>query len=182
MPGQSVPLLPDQLAPDLLFAARPCFPRRANGGTTHHDLHRTRPRLSRLRCGCSSPRPARLANPNRTPTVFLTATLLLALSAAVPSIDSLAMLSWILAVINFGAGMWIAMYLTMAQEVSSDHVSTAAGLLGGSGSLAGAVAMWAVGVVTKSTGSFDIPFTSVAVVAAVAGWAVTRATRVASFR
>ena len=32
---------------------------------------------------------------------------------------------------------WIAMYLTMAQEVSATNLSTAASLLGGSGSLAG---------------------------------------------
>jgi cyanate permease len=72
--------------------------------------------------------------------------------------------------------MWIAMYLTMAQEVSSEHVSTAAGLLGGSGSLAGALAMWAVGIVTQRTSSFDIPFASVTVatiLAAGLGWRIT---------
>ena len=69
-----------------------------------------------------------------------------------------------------------SLYLTMAQEVSEEHVSTAAGLLGGSGSLAGAVAMWAVGKVTLETGSFAIPMIAVAVagiLAAVAGFAVT---------
>jgi cyanate permease len=82
---------------------------------------------------------------------------------------------------NFGAGTWIAMYLTMAQEVSSTHVSTAAGLLGGSGSLAGALAMWAVGRVTKSTGDFVIPMLAVSVaafVAALAGIAVVRGQKV----
>ena len=47
--------------------------------------------------------------------------------------------------VNFGLGIWVAMYLTMAQEVSSTHISTAIGLLSGCGSLAGALAMWAVG-------------------------------------
>jgi len=72
------------------------------------------------------------------------------------------------------------MYLTMAQEVSAEHISTAAGLLGGSGSLAGALAMWAVGRVTHQTGSFAIPMIAVAgagVLAALAGLAVTRAGR-----
>jgi hypothetical protein len=83
----------------------------------------------------------------------------------------------LLVIANFGAGAWIAMYLTMAQEVSDTHVSTAAGLLGGSGSLAGALAMWAVGAVTHHTGSFVVPMLSVsaaAALAACAGLAVVR--------
>ena len=78
---------------------------------------------------------------------------------------------------NFGAGMWIAMYLTMAQEVSGTHVSTAIGILSGCGSLAGALAMWAVGRVTRQTASFAIPMSAVAlatVLAAMAGWAASR--------
>ncbi|MBK7930512.1 MAG: hypothetical protein IPJ98_24460 [Bryobacterales bacterium] len=39
----------------------------------------------------------------------------------------------LLVVANVGIGIWIAMYLTMAQEVSVRAVSTAAGLLSGSG-------------------------------------------------
>jgi cyanate permease len=67
----------------------------------------------------------------------------------------------------------------MAQEVSLTHVSTAAGLLGGSGSLVGAVAMWAVGRVTQQTHLFAIPLVGVAlavVLAAFAGWAVNAKT------
>jgi ACS family hexuronate transporter-like MFS transporter len=111
--------------------------------------------------------------------VFLAATLLLGMSAAVPLADTIGESAAVLAAVNFGAGMWIAMYLTMAQEVSPAHVSTAAGLLGGSGSLAGAFAMWAVGSVTRQTGSFLVPLTAVsaaAVLAALAGLAVTRET------
>lgn len=101
--------------------------------------------------------------------VFLTATALLLPSAALPFLSGLDAAVGVLAVVNFGVGLWIAMYLTMAQEVSSTHVSTAAGLLGGSGSLAGAVAMWAVGRVTQQTGSFTIPMVAVAVAAVFAG-------------
>lgn len=108
--------------------------------------------------------------------VFGLATVLGALSAVVPWMkDPL----WLLVVVNFAIGMWIASYLTMAQEVSPANVSTAAGLLGGSGSLAGALAMWAVGRVTKDTGSFALPFLAVAValvVAFFAGWAAQRRT------
>jgi len=74
-------------------------------------------------------------------------------------------------------GVWVAMYLTMIQDVSDTHVSTALGLVGGCGSLAGALAMWAVGKVTHETGSFTIPmiaFSVAAIVSAVAGCVASR--------
>jgi cyanate permease len=79
--------------------------------------------------------------------------------------------------VNLGLGIWSSMYLTMAQEVSSTHVSTAAGTLSGFGSLVGAFAMWAVGRVTNSAGDFTIPMVSVTVaivLAAIGGWATSR--------
>jgi cyanate permease len=69
------------------------------------------------------------------------------------------------------------MYLTLAQEVSPAYVSTAAGLLGGSGSLAGALYMQIVGRVSQATGSFVLPFTITSVMAATAGAAGWLATR-----
>lgn len=112
--------------------------------------------------------------------VFLSATALMGVAAAIPFAGSQQLLIAALMTLNFAAGCWIAMYLTMAQEVSSEDVSTAAGLLGGSGSLAGALAMWAVGWVTTATGSFSAPFAAVAaagVLAAIAGWSVTSGDR-----
>lgn len=109
--------------------------------------------------------------------VFLVATFFLALSAVVPYLADVNAAVATLVAVNFGAGAWIAMYLTMAQEVSPTRVSTAAGLLGGSGSLVGALAMWGVGRVTKETGSFLIPLVGVAVaaiIAAMAGLLVVR--------
>jgi cyanate permease len=82
-----------------------------------------------------------------------------------------------LVLVNFGLGIWVAIYLTMAQEVSGTHVSTAIGILSGCGSLAGALAMWAVGRVTRQTASFTIPMSTVAAaaaLAALAGWAASR--------
>lgn len=99
--------------------------------------------------------------------VFTIATVLLAVCGLVPFVQLQGAIV-LLVLTNFGVGTWIAMYLTMAQEVSATHVSTAAGLLGGSGSLAGAVLMWAVGVVTKQTGSFLIPMLGVTVAALLA--------------
>ena len=109
--------------------------------------------------------------------VFLSATALLCLAAVTPHLADARLAVASLAVVNFAVGAWIAMYLTMAQDVSTDNVSTAAGLLGGSGSLAGALAMWAVGRVTQETGSFAGPMAAVAVagiLAAAAGMLVGR--------
>ncbi len=109
--------------------------------------------------------------------VFSAATVLLALSCSVPFAPDVTAATVILVVVNIGVRSWISMYLAMAQEVSAKHVSTAVGLLGGWGSLAGALAMWAVGRVTRLTASFAIPMAAVSaapVLAAAAGFAVSR--------
>jgi len=109
--------------------------------------------------------------------VFLSATVLVAACALVPFLAATSSAVAALVAVNLGLGIWTSMYLTLAQEVSSEHVSTAAGTLSGFGSLAGAVAMWAVGRITESTGSFTIPMVSVTValgLAAVAGLAASR--------
>ena len=109
--------------------------------------------------------------------VFFIATAALACCGAVPFAATTREAVVLLVLANFGAGTWIAMYLTMAQEVSPTHVSTAAGLLGGSGSLAGAFAMWGVGRITSLTSSFLIPMLAVTIAAcaaALAGIAVVR--------
>ncbi len=112
--------------------------------------------------------------------VLSAATALMACSAFVPLPSGMAWAVAALVAANCGTGMWIAMYLTMAQEVSAADVSTAAGLLGGSGSLAGAVAMWGVGRVTQASSSFTLPFLGVAaaaLLAGVAGWRANDARR-----
>jgi ACS family hexuronate transporter-like MFS transporter len=109
--------------------------------------------------------------------VFMTATGLVGLCAIVPFIAKPWGAVAALVAVNMGLGTWNSMYLTMAQEVSSTHVSTAAGTLSAFGSLVGALAMWAVGNVTGSIGGFTIPLIAVTVaiaLAAVAGWAATR--------
>jgi ACS family hexuronate transporter-like MFS transporter len=112
-------------------------------------------------------------------TVFLLATVPLAACAMVPLLN-LSQAVFVLVAVNMGLGIWVAMYLTLVQDVSAAHVSTALGLLSGAGSLAGAVAMWAVGRVTQHTGSFTLPlaaFSLAAVISAVAGCAVSRESR-----
>ena len=103
--------------------------------------------------------------------VFLAASFLLSSAAFVPFAQTARAATVLLVFANIGIGIWIAMYLTMAQEVNARAVSTAAGLLGGSGSLAGGAAMWAVGQVTQRTASFHFVFFAVAAVAVLAALA-----------
>jgi ACS family hexuronate transporter-like MFS transporter len=108
--------------------------------------------------------------------VFLVATASIICCATVPLLPMSGAVA-ALVLVNFGLGIWVAIYLTMAQEVSSTHVSTAIGILSGCGSLAGAMAMWAVGRVTQQTASFSIPMSAVALaaaLAAIAGWMASR--------
>jgi cyanate permease len=109
--------------------------------------------------------------------MFLLATVPVSACAAVPFLPGLVEAVAILIAANIGLGIWLAMYLTLVQDLSSAHVSTALGILSGSGSLVGAVAMWAVGRVTQSTGSFVLPmaaFSLAAIVSAVAACAAGR--------
>ena len=110
-------------------------------------------------------------------TVFLFATVPLLFCASVPFLPLLYQAACVLVGVNVGLGIWIAIYLTMAQDISRTHVSTAVGVLSGSGSLAGALAMWAVGKITQATASFTIPmaaFALAAVLAAIAGCIASR--------
>ena len=73
--------------------------------------------------------------------VFMMATALVGLCALVPFIARPWGAVAALVAVNMGLGAWNSMYLTTAQEVSSTHVSTAAGTLSGIVSLVGAMAM-----------------------------------------
>jgi hypothetical protein len=59
---------------------------------------------------------------------------------------------------TFGLGWMMVNYLACTAEVSAQSVSTAAGLLGGTGSLTGAAFMWLVGDLVTRNGSFGIAF------------------------
>jgi ACS family hexuronate transporter-like MFS transporter len=134
--------------------------------------------IGNLACGAGVLALTRWGSSARTARriIFILATLSMVSCAAVPILP---MTGAVVALVlfNFGQGIWTTVYLTMAQEVSATHVSTAVGLLSGSGSLAGALAMWAVGRVTKETGSFSIPMVAVALaaaLAAIAGWVASK--------
>ena len=95
--------------------------------------------------------------------VFMSATALVGVCAFVPFIATAWGAVAALVAVNLGLGVWSSMYLTLAQEVSHTHISSAAGTLSAFGSLVGALAMWAVGHVTNSAGDFTIPMVSVTV-------------------
>src|SRR6185295_16794022 len=92
---------------------------------------------------------------------FSIATALVSVAALVPWADRSQMIA-LLVVSNFGVGMCMSMFLTLTQEISKTAISTAMGLLGGIGSLAGALLMWLVGIVTQRTHSFAGPFLAIA--------------------
>jgi MFS transporter, ACS family, hexuronate transporter len=108
--------------------------------------------------------------------VFVIASLLAVAASVIPAIHDRGEVLALTCCVTFALGLWVSMYLTLAQEVDPDNVSTVAGLLGGSGAFAGAVAMWAVGRITTRTGSFAVPLagvTAAILIAGVAGWAAT---------
>jgi MFS transporter, ACS family, hexuronate transporter len=124
--------------------------------------------LALTRSGRSAPSARRI--------VMVLATLCMIWCAAVPILPT----TWaVIALIlfNFGQGIWTTISLTFSQEISATHVATAIGIISGCGSLVGALAMWAVGRITRETSSFTIPLVAVgvtAVIAAVAGWKASR--------
>jgi MFS transporter, ACS family, aldohexuronate transporter len=81
--------------------------------------------------------------------------------ATIPLVGVLRDLNLITALIclaTFGLGCFMVNYLACTSEVSAKRVSTAAGFLGGAGSLAGAGFMWLVGDLVTRQGSFGIAF------------------------
>jgi ACS family hexuronate transporter-like MFS transporter len=105
--------------------------------------------------------------------VFSAATGLVAVCAFVPFVATPWAAVAALVAVNMGLGTWNSMYLTLAQEVSSANVASAAGTLSAFGSLFGAFTMWAVGRITNSAADFTIPMMGVTfaiLFAAIASW------------
>ena len=86
----------------------------------------------------------------------------------------------LLVISNFGLGLWISTFLTLTQEISRTAVSTAMGLVGGIGSLVGAILMWLVGIVTQRTHSFTGPFVAIAGIIVIAWLGAVMSTRLAA--
>jgi len=64
----------------------------------------------------------------------------------------------VICVATFGLGWFQVNYLTFTSEVSAKRVSTAAGLLGGLGSLSGGLFMLLAGGTVERSGSFNVAF------------------------
>ncbi|MCI0419618.1 MAG: MFS transporter [Acidobacteria bacterium] len=64
----------------------------------------------------------------------------------------------VLCLATFGLGWFMVNYLAFTSEVSAQKVSTVAGLLGGAGSLSGAIFMLLVGHAVEETRSFALAF------------------------
>ena len=83
------------------------------------------------------------------------------LMMSIPVVSKFRDINWITAVLciaTFGLGWFQVNYLTFTSEVSVKRASTATGLLGGAGSLAGAAFMLLVGGSVEQSGSFSIAF------------------------
>lgn len=76
---------------------------------------------------------------------------------AVMQLTDMNAITAVICVAMFGLGGCIVIYLAFTAEVSAHKVSTAAGILGGAGSLAGAGFMWLVGYLVDRSG-FGIVF------------------------
>jgi nitrate/nitrite transporter NarK len=75
--------------------------------------------------------------------------------ARVAEVDTITAL---LCLATFGHGCFMVNYLAFTSEVSARKTSTAAGILGGAGSLAGAGFMLLVGEIVEATHSFALVF------------------------
>jgi hypothetical protein len=169
--GQSVPLLQRQLAAHMFCPATRSEPWPADGLDSHGDLSRPRYRQCRVRqfhSGADSPWKRRSKGPqNRFHPNDGGGGVLCGRSDSADGGSSHRAGAGELRPGHLGCGV-----SAMAQEVSGTHVSTAIGILSGCGSLAGALAMWAVGRVTRQTASFAIPMSSVALATVLAAMAM----------
>lgn len=83
------------------------------------------------------------------------------LMTMIPIVSQLQSINWITTFIclaTFGLGCFMVNYLAFTSEVSFKKISTAAGLLGGAGSLSGAAFMLFVGGSVERSGSFRFAF------------------------
>jgi ACS family hexuronate transporter-like MFS transporter len=91
-------------------------------------------------------------------TVTTLGAVLMASIPLVGWVHDLNLITVLLCLATFGLGCFMVNYLAFTSEVSDKKVSTAAGLLGGAGSLAGALFMLLVGGIVEQSGSFVLAF------------------------
>ncbi len=72
----------------------------------------------------------------------------------VPHIKDMFATLTVIFIMAVSLGAWIAHYLSALQDVSERQVSSVSGIIGAFGAFAGALGMWAVGVITNKPGGF----------------------------
>jgi sugar phosphate permease len=87
---------------------------------------------------------------------------------AVPHVKDMSLVLTIIFAMAVSLGAWISQYLSALQDVSERQVSSVSGLIGAFGAFAGALGMWAVGVVTSKPGGFTPVFTALAILPVIA--------------
>lgn len=97
-------------------------------------------------------------------------------------LTSINLITAIISLATFGLGCFMVNYLTFSSEVSTTKISTAVGLLGGTGSLAGAGFMLLVGGTIERSSSFGMAFLMVGVMPVIAWLGILWATRPTAVR
>jgi ACS family hexuronate transporter-like MFS transporter len=86
----------------------------------------------------------------------------------VPHVKDLSIVLAIIFLMAVSLGAWISQYLSALQDVSERQVSSVSGIIGAFGAFAGALGMWAVGVITSKPGGFAPVFVALAVMPVIA--------------
>ncbi len=86
----------------------------------------------------------------------------------VPHVSTFSAALAIIMIVSIGIGAWIANYISALQDLSHRHVATVAGTIGCCGAFAGAVGMWAVGLVSSTHFGFGPVFIALALMPVVA--------------
>jgi hypothetical protein len=86
----------------------------------------------------------------------------------VPHVNDLSIVLAIIFLMAVSLGAWISQYLSALQDVSERQVSTVSGIIGAFGAFAGALGMWAVGVITSKPGGFVPVFVALSVMPVIA--------------
>jgi ACS family hexuronate transporter-like MFS transporter len=73
---------------------------------------------------------------------------------SVPHIKDMFATLTVIFIMAVSLGAWIAHYLSALQDVSERQVSSVSGIIGAFGAFAGALGMWAVGIITNKPGGF----------------------------
>ncbi len=93
--------------------------------------------------------------------VMAVSSVLMLSAAAAPLAPSVLSAVFLVFLLNMGRASWGAIFLAFNQDIAPARVGMIAGIMGCIGSFAGALLVWAIGVISKTSG-FTIPFLMIA--------------------